>query len=116
MSRLTIDISPEQHKSLKAMAALEGKTIRQYALERLFPGRDVGGVSEVGGSRRPTALGDLIDKDEAAMDTAEKAAWASFGALLDELAAEALAGAVSDRSFDQIVEKGLESGRRNETA
>jgi hypothetical protein len=37
MSRLTIDISPEQHKSLKAMAALEGKTIRQYTLERLFP-------------------------------------------------------------------------------
>ena len=37
MSRLTIDISPEQQKSLKALAALEGKTIRQYALERLFP-------------------------------------------------------------------------------
>jgi len=38
MSRLTIDITDQQHQSLKATAALEGKTIRQYALERLFPG------------------------------------------------------------------------------
>ncbi|MBF1236753.1 MAG: antitoxin, partial [Lautropia mirabilis] len=38
MSRLTIDITEQQHQSLKAMAALQGKTIKQYALERLFPG------------------------------------------------------------------------------
>ena len=37
MSRLTIDISDQQHQTLKAMAALQGKTIRQYAIERLFP-------------------------------------------------------------------------------
>lgn len=37
MSRLTIDVSDEQHQTLKAMAALQGKTIKQYALERLFP-------------------------------------------------------------------------------
>ncbi|EAO1753375.1 antitoxin [Salmonella enterica subsp. enterica serovar Muenchen] len=37
MSRLTIDITDLQHQSLKAMAALQGKTIKQYALERLFP-------------------------------------------------------------------------------
>lgn len=37
MSRLTIDISDQQHQALKAMAALQGKTIRQYAIERLFP-------------------------------------------------------------------------------
>ena len=36
MSRLTIDLSDQQHKSLKALAALQGKTIRQYAIERLF--------------------------------------------------------------------------------
>jgi hypothetical protein len=40
MSRLTIDISEQQHKSLKALAALKGKTIRQYAIERLFPADD----------------------------------------------------------------------------
>lgn len=37
MSRLTIDISEQQHQSLKALAALQGKTIKQYAIERLFP-------------------------------------------------------------------------------
>jgi Antitoxin ParD len=37
MSRLTIDITDKQHQALKAMAALEGKTIKDYALERLFP-------------------------------------------------------------------------------
>jgi len=37
MSRLTIDVTPQQHQALKAMAALEGKTIKQFAIERLFP-------------------------------------------------------------------------------
>ncbi|MBS0590261.1 MAG: antitoxin [Proteobacteria bacterium] len=37
MSRLTIDITSQQHQSLKALAALQGKTIKQYTLERLFP-------------------------------------------------------------------------------
>jgi len=36
MSRLTIDITKQQHQALKAMAALEGKTIKQFTLERLF--------------------------------------------------------------------------------
>jgi len=37
MSRLTIDMTDQQHQSLKALAALQGKTIKQYALERLLP-------------------------------------------------------------------------------
>ena len=37
MSRLTIDITVQQHQALKAMAALEGKSIKHYAIERLFP-------------------------------------------------------------------------------
>lgn len=37
MSRLTIDMTEQQHQSLKALAALQGKTIKQYTLERLFP-------------------------------------------------------------------------------
>ena len=37
MSRLTIDVTEQQHQALKAMAALAGKTIKQYTLERLFP-------------------------------------------------------------------------------
>ena len=37
MSRLTIDITEQQHQALKAMAALAGKSIKQFTLERLFP-------------------------------------------------------------------------------
>ena len=36
-SRLTIDITDQQHQTLKATAALQGKTIKEYAVERLFP-------------------------------------------------------------------------------
>lgn len=37
MSRLTIDVTEQQHQALKAVSALQGKTIKQYVLERLFP-------------------------------------------------------------------------------
>ncbi len=37
MCRLTIDVTEQQHQALKALAALEGKTIKQYTFERLFP-------------------------------------------------------------------------------
>ncbi len=37
MSRLTIDITDQQHQTLKALAALQGKSIKEYAIERLFP-------------------------------------------------------------------------------
>ncbi|MCC7183490.1 MAG: hypothetical protein IT509_07965 [Rhodocyclaceae bacterium] len=36
MSRLTIDVTDQQHQTLKALAALEGKSIKQYALDRLM--------------------------------------------------------------------------------
>jgi hypothetical protein len=36
MSRLTIEVTEHQHQSLKALAALQGKTIKQYAIEKLF--------------------------------------------------------------------------------
>ena len=34
MSRISIDVTPEQHKRLKAMAALAGKSIKEFVLER----------------------------------------------------------------------------------
>jgi DUF917 family protein len=37
MSRLTIDMTEQQHQALKATAALQGKSIKAYAIERLFP-------------------------------------------------------------------------------
>ena len=38
--RLSIEISPEQHKRLKAAAALQGQSIKDYVLERALPDAD----------------------------------------------------------------------------
>ena len=78
MSRLTIDITEQQHKALKAMAALEGKTIRQYALEKLFP---------------PAAD--------------EEWAWAELKSLIERRIEESAAGALSSKTFNDIVEEEL---------
>ena len=37
MRRLSIEVTPEQHQRLKAIAALHGKTIKDYVLERALP-------------------------------------------------------------------------------
>lgn len=34
MSRISIDVTPQQHKRLKALAALRGKSIKEFVLER----------------------------------------------------------------------------------
>lgn len=33
MSRISIDVSPEEHRKLKAIAALQGKSMKDYLLE-----------------------------------------------------------------------------------
>ncbi len=35
--RLSIEVTSEQHKKLKAMAALQGETIKNYVLKRTLP-------------------------------------------------------------------------------
>lgn len=82
MSRLTIDITDQQHQSLKALAALQGKTIKQYALERLFPGD-----------------GDL--------------AWQQLKSLLNDRIDESLAGKVSSRGVDEILDEELTKDRHD---
>jgi len=37
MSRLSIELTQEQHQKIKAMAALTGTSIREYVVSRLFP-------------------------------------------------------------------------------
>lgn len=37
MRRLSIEITQEQHQRLKAVAALRGKSIKEYVLERVLP-------------------------------------------------------------------------------
>ncbi|CAN7757444.1 Antitoxin ParD [Ensifer sp. M14] len=82
MSRLTIDITDQQHQSLKALAALQGKTIKQYALERLFPGD--------------------ADADQA---------WQELKNLLGNRINDGLAGRVSTKSIGEILDEELAGDR-----
>ncbi len=82
MSRLTIDITDQQHQSLKALAALQGKTIKQYALERLFPG-----------------------------DADAEQAWQELNTLLHTRVSDGLAGKVSTKSVGEILNEELGGDR-----
>lgn len=82
MSRLTIDISDQQHQRLKAMAALQGKTIRQFALERLFPASP--------------------DEDEA---------WRELAGILQQRINDGLTGAVSEKSVGNILDEEMAAGQ-----
>jgi hypothetical protein len=84
VSRLTIDITDQQHQSLKALAALQGKTIKQYALERLFPGD--------------------ADADQA---------WQELKTLLGTRINEGLAGKVSAKSIAEILDEELTRNGRD---
>lgn len=83
MSRLTIDVTDQQHQSLKALAAMQGKTIKQYALERIFPG-----------------------------DANADQAWQQLMALLRGRIREGLAGKVSAKGVDEILDEEMAAGRR----
>ena len=37
MSKITIDITPDQHKRLKTIAALSGQSLKDYVLEKALP-------------------------------------------------------------------------------
>lgn len=84
MSRLTIDMSDQQHQSLKALAALQGKTIKQYALERLFPGD--------------------LEADQT---------WQELKTLLGARVDDGLAGRLSTKSVGEILDEELAEGRRD---
>ncbi|MCA9291166.1 MAG: hypothetical protein KDA25_08555 [Phycisphaerales bacterium] len=42
MSRISIDVTPEQHQRLKALAALCGKSIKEFVLDRTLGEPDAG--------------------------------------------------------------------------
>ncbi|TAN04762.1 MAG: antitoxin [Rhodanobacteraceae bacterium] len=83
MSRLTIDMTSQQHQHLKALAALQGKTIKQYTLERLFPG-----------------------------DAGDDQAWQQLKTLLRTRIDAGLAGDVSVKSVHDILDEELTAGDR----
>lgn len=82
MSRLTVDVTDQQHQNLTALAALQGKTIKEYAVERLFPA--------------------IAGEDQA---------WKELTTLLGQRIADGLSGEVSTKSIGAIVndELGAES-------
>lgn len=54
MPRLSIDITEDEHRRLKASAALEGRSIKEYVLERaLGDAREQEGLTELAGLLRP---------------------------------------------------------------
>jgi hypothetical protein len=81
MTRLSIELTEQQHQQIKAVAALQGQTIKQYAVARLLP-----------------------------MTADEKKAIKELKTFLGPRIEEALAGNVSQKTFDEIVEEELRSG------
>lgn len=82
MSRLSIDMTDQQHQSLKALAALQGKTIKQYALERLLP----------------------VEADE-------EQALLQLSALLKSRVEEGLSGKVSHKSISDVLDEEMAKER-----
>lgn len=73
MSRISIDVTPEEHQRLKALAALQGKTIKEFVL-----------ASTLGDGQPAAALAELE-------------------ALLDRRLASARAHGVGSRTVEDIV-------------
>lgn len=73
MSRISIDVTDDEHKKLKALAALRGKSLKNYVLERTL------GSSE-----------------------ADRAALQELETLLDNRLRAAQAGAISRRTASEI--------------
>jgi hypothetical protein len=82
MGRLTIDLTDQQHRDLKAIAALQGKTIKQFAVERLFA-------------------------TEGTVESDSDAAWEEFKSFIGKRVDEALAGNFSDMTAEEIFNEEL---------
>ena len=85
MSRISIDVSPDEHQKLKAMAALQGKSIKDYVIER--------------------TLGPAGDHDQ-------EAALAALESLLDARIRSAKKGAVSQRTVGAIFKDAYREPKR----
>jgi uncharacterized protein (DUF1778 family) len=85
MSRISIDVTSDEHQKLKAMAALQGKSIKDYVIERTL------------GSAGGTEL-------EAALEALES--------LLDARIHSAKSGAVSQRTVEAIFKDAYREPKR----
>ena len=75
MTRLTIEITGREHQEIKAMAALQGKTIKQFVMEKILP---------------------------SPKDNAEEEAWSELKSLLSARIESAESGNMSQKTMQQI--------------
>ena len=85
MSRISIDVTPDEHQKLKALAALQGKSIKDYVIE--------------------CTLG-------ASVDTEQELALEALESLLDARIRSAKNGAVSRRSVGEIFKDAYHEPKR----
>lgn len=76
MSRLVIDVTSEQHKQIKMLAAVQGKTIKNYILDSVF--------------------------DEKKHSEAEAEAWAELKSFLNDRIRTSQDGNLSNKSMMDI--------------
>ena len=74
MSRIIIDVTGEQHQQIKALAALQGKSIKDYVLEKVFS----------------------KNKDD-------EAAWQELTNILESRIKEAEANPLPSKSFEELL-------------
>ncbi len=85
MSRISIDVTPQEHQRLKAMAALQGKSIKEFVLD-----------STLGSQNDPDVERDLAELE----------------ATLDQRIKEAETSGTSTRTVEDIFQQARdESGR-----
>ena len=87
MSRLSIDLTPEQHQKIKAVAAMQGKSIKEYVLAQILPTS----------SDEQMALNEL----EAFLRSEER----ELEMLLDERVRSVKAGKISQKSVEEIFQE-----------
>ena len=80
MSRLIVDVSSEQHQIIKTLAATEGKSIKDFVLERILPDSEDG----------------------------EEAAWDELREILSDRLQSATRSGVSSKSVSDITEETLQ--------
>lgn len=82
MSRISIDVSPEEHQKLKALAALQGKSMKAFLLERVLPSPE--GDEENALAELETLLDERIAHHQSAGTPGKSSARAIFDAEINQ--------------------------------
>jgi uncharacterized protein (DUF1778 family) len=94
MSRLSIEISGQQHQQIKAMAALKGISIKDYILQATLP------------AKREKSLEEELETED------ERAAFTELMEFLKPRIVAAERGEFSTRTFDDILADALKRTRK----